>query len=302
MSYREVVVGVDGSYAAERALLWAAAEAQRRRARLLIAHAGDAAEQSDPNSASPTPYGQALLIDASASVFDAGIDCEVRTVLRDEPAVRLLTELGAKADLVVVGSHGLAAVPGALLGSVAYRVVAHSGAPVAVVGEHNSDRAAALELPITVGLTTSRAGQTALEFAFAEAALRGVGLRAVHSWAEVDWSNAASALLYSTGEEFFARQEQLVREVLAPLRAKYPQVAVSVSRTAESVERSLVQASARSSLLVLGSRHGSRRLLSRLGPTGSRLVHVARCPVVLVGKQLAPERSSRAPLSRTNAG
>lgn len=312
MNQPQVVVGIDGSASSERALLWAAREAERRHANLVLAYAGnrttwppseepaagaliETATGTDPelpSASSDWPHNgtrqhidaaEALLDDATAMVLDEAFTGEIHTVLQDEPAVALLTQLGSQAALVVVGAHGLGRTGGTLLGSVAYRVAAQSVCPVAVVGEPASP-STTQDLPVGVGTSVSLGARPALEFAFAEAALRGVPLNAIHSWAELDWSVSGVRALYTTAAEFALRQQQFLRKLLSPIRARYPQVQLTITLTGDPVGPALAEASRRCSVLVVGCRRDGSRLLSRLGPTSSRLVHVAACPLIVVGR------------------
>lgn len=301
MNNAQIVVGVDGSSAAQQALLWAAAEAQRRGVRLLIAYSGDAEPVPGRDVEQPGPVGRGVLADSTALVFEHGYDCEVRTVSRYGPAVSLLLDLGKQADLVVVGSHGSARSSGASLGSVAYRVAAHAGCPVAVIGHQPWARPTAVDTadetvdeavqlrPVSVGASVSPNGLPALELAFAEAALREAPLNVVHSWAEFDWSEVAGTSgLYLSADDFRRHQEDMLNSLLAPLRERYPEVSMRLTLTDAPVWVSLLDASDESSLLVLGCRYRGSRLVSRLGATTTRLVHVARCPVVVVGHPAVP--------------
>jgi nucleotide-binding universal stress UspA family protein len=88
---------------------------------------------------------------------------------------------------VVVGNCGFEGFPGLLVGSVAVQVAAHARCPVIVVRPHVEPAPADGRQPegagsVVVGVDGSRLSETAIEFAFAEAALRGVGVTAVHAW------------------------------------------------------------------------------------------------------------------------
>lgn len=298
MNDPQIVVGVDGSAGAQRALRWAAAEAQRRNVRLLIGYSGDAEPRPGSDVEEPGLVGRGVLADSAAVVFEDGFDCEIRTVSRCQPAVPFLLDLGRQADLVVVGAHGSAGETGGSLGSVAYRVAAHADCPVAVVGQEPWMATAATGVEVgsrqrrqlSVGVTASPRGLPAIELAFAEAALRNVALNAVHSWAEFDRTElAGTAELYLGADEFRRRQQDRLSALLAPFRERYPEVAVKLALTDAPVWVSLAEASAESSLLVLGCRHRNSHLASRLGPTTTRLIHVAKCPVVVVGHQAVCE-------------
>lgn len=291
----QVVVGIDGSVSSERALLWAADEAERRHASLVLAYAGREPSFDPADGAMPVDSTAGLLEDATAMVLDCAFAGDIRTVVRDEPAVALLTHLGMQALLVVVGAHGLGRTGGTLVGSVAYRVASQSACPVAVIAEP-SDRMAARDLPVGVGISLSAGARPALEFAFAEASLRGVPLNAIHSWAELDWSESGSRALYATAAEFALRKQQSLRKMLAPIRARYPDVQLSITLSGDSVGAALAKASSRCSVLVVGCRRDGTKLLSRLGPTSSRLVHVAACPLVIVGR--TPVTSAASPIAR----
>lgn len=304
MSQAEIVVGVDGSRAAETALLWAAAEAQRRNARLVIAYAGDTELIESPRRYEAARSGGPLLAAARSLVLASGVDCAIQTICRDQPAVAMLSGLGEHAALLVIGSHGMGSHNCSSLGSVAYGVAAHALCPVAVIDASCSDESALPvaedHRPVTVGVTASPTGAAALEFAFAEAALRQVSLKAVHSWAELDWSEASSmAALSQAGQDLRAIHENRLLTMLAPLRQKYPGVVVQLCVSGHPVAWTLTEASEGSSMLVLGCRHPGGRPKSRLGPTAARLVNVSRCPVVVTGNPQV--RAPATPTARSDA-
>ncbi len=134
-----IVVGVDGSETAERALAWAVEEARLRGATLEVVLAWHL-----PYVAG-YPYA-GVGFDANAFERDSrealdkivdridtdGIPEVVRT-LRPGDAASALLDAGTEADLIVVGSRGLGGFSGLLLGSVSHHVTHHATCPVVVV-------------------------------------------------------------------------------------------------------------------------------------------------------------------------
>ncbi|RPE31888.1 universal stress protein [Kitasatospora cineracea] len=136
---RPIVVGVDGSASSERALRWAARQAQLTGEPLRVVLAW----QLPPGYGMPVDFsdtdfeGQARQA-LESSVAEAlgehpGVDV-VRRVIQGHPAPVLIEE-ARDAGLLVVGSHGRGAFTGMLLGSVSGHCVHHAPCPVLVVRE-----------------------------------------------------------------------------------------------------------------------------------------------------------------------
>ena len=163
-----IVVGVDASPGALRALTWAADEARLRLAPLEVVHAYHAQALAAPLSfpsetalpgqvaaAGPRPTeeelaktaelqaefqqairGQAdellehLLGEAGEAI--EGIDVRP-TVVEDRNPAEALVELSHDADLLVVGARGRGGFTSLLLGSVSQAVVHHARCPVVVI-------------------------------------------------------------------------------------------------------------------------------------------------------------------------
>jgi nucleotide-binding universal stress UspA family protein len=132
-----VVVGVDGSADAARALAWAAEEARLRGAELVVVHAylppyaGDFAIAWDPGD--EEEHAQVLLDDALAAVDTGSLPVPVEPVLAYDRAAPALLDAAEQADLVVVGSRGRGGFAGLLLGSVSHQVTHHAPCPVVVL-------------------------------------------------------------------------------------------------------------------------------------------------------------------------
>ena len=139
-----VVVGVDGSAAADRALAFAVAEAQLRHAtlRIVASHEPIILSAGYAGAWTPVPYDVGLrqvtvthAAEAEAAVArltcDAPVTVEVRVV--DGHASDALLAASADADLLVVGSRGAGALTRLLTGSTCTEVVHHAHVPVVVV-------------------------------------------------------------------------------------------------------------------------------------------------------------------------
>jgi nucleotide-binding universal stress UspA family protein len=137
-----IVVGVDGSAHAERALAWAIDEARRRAARLRVVTAWHV-----PLGA----YGTGGLVPPLATAVDdsfrevaeevaaaaaetaraAGLQAEVR--VKHGQAADVLLDAAADADLLVLGSRGHGGFAGLLLGSVSAQCAHHARCPLVIV-------------------------------------------------------------------------------------------------------------------------------------------------------------------------
>ncbi len=187
-----VVVGVDGSPVARRALAWAMAEASARGCGVVALHAwrpvvtvggwnGLGAEVlSSQEDADRGALG--LLENEVAEVRKATgrdeVDVQLKVVVGD-PGQQLV-EASAGAALLVVGQRGHGALMSALLGSTTGYVLHHAPCPVLVLPRDEVDHTPAR---IVVGVDGSAPSRAALRFAAQLARRDHLPLRAVHAWA-----------------------------------------------------------------------------------------------------------------------
>jgi nucleotide-binding universal stress UspA family protein len=132
-----IVVGVDGSEHAARALRWAADEAKRRKTPFTAVMAWGLLDQRhlDPHEKYDPHYDAGTARSVLDQVISAelGDDADVeRTVVNDLPA-RGLLEASDASELLVVGARGFGGFRDLLLGSVSHRCLARSTCPTVVI-------------------------------------------------------------------------------------------------------------------------------------------------------------------------
>ncbi|WP_031518598.1 universal stress protein [Streptomyces sp. NRRL F-5123] len=136
-----IVVGVDGSDAAERALRWGVHYAGLTGGVVTAVTAWDfppmhGARWMPPSStdaATLEERSRKRLTDAVAEVVGERGPVEVQADVRYGAPARVLLDAAKGASLLVVGSRGLGGVSGLLLGSVAQHCVQRADCPVVVI-------------------------------------------------------------------------------------------------------------------------------------------------------------------------
>lgn len=135
-----IVVGVDRSEHADRALEFAAEEAALRGARLVIVYAWELPTLISPSGVPAPGYFEDLRGDAEsivqaavarAAALQPGVAGEGKAI-GGQPAAVLLRE-AEHADMIVVGSRGHEGFSSLLLGSVSQQVVHYAPCPVVIV-------------------------------------------------------------------------------------------------------------------------------------------------------------------------
>lgn len=214
----------------------------------------------------PSPLNR-LAHDAAQLARSVAPEVEVTDALMIGGAVSVLAAESRDADLMVVGRRGIGGFVGMLLGSTALSLASHSQCPVMVVRE-GPDGAG----PVVLAVDGSPEGEKAVEFAFAEAALRGAEIVAVHAWLP-DYAPPG------TGVE---SAERLLAQAVAGRRERYPDVTVGQQVLSGETREVLIEASRNAQLIVVGARgHGGFSGML-LGSVSQALLHHAHCPVAVV--------------------
>jgi nucleotide-binding universal stress UspA family protein len=276
-----IIVGVDGSPQAQDALDWAAAEASMMRRPLRIVH-GFIWPLIGGVPLGPSPVGppdgglqaeaERVLADAETQARQRAPDIKVTTELVIGAAEHALLEQSREAELVVVGNRGMGGFTGLLVGSVGVALAAHAPCPVVVVHPQPVDQPSGRR--VVVGIDGSDLSAPAVDFAFQEAALRGVGLTALHAW-----SPSASVFPEVVVE---LQQRHHLLETLETHRDRFPEVDVEVKLVDGHAGRAMVEESGDAALVVVGSRGrgGFQGLL--LGSVSQAVLQHAACPVAVV--------------------
>jgi nucleotide-binding universal stress UspA family protein len=281
-----VVVGVDGSEQALRAVALAAQLAAQRSRELRIVHAFIWPELSVPLGPAPgAPASGGLAHAADRYVEEAvgharRLAPELRvsgSVIVGAPAPVLL-EAAETAELVVLGDRGLGGFTGLLIGSIAVQVSGHARCPVVVVRGDTSRTG-----DVVVGVDGSAESLRALAFAVEEASLRKVGVTAVRAYQvpRSDEPGDMLPLVYSPAD--LADDEALqLAEAVAGWRGEYSDVEIRELVLREGASRALVRASEHAALIVVGSRGAGGFAGLLLGSVSQAVLHHASCPVAII--------------------
>ncbi|MFF9088450.1 universal stress protein [Streptomyces sp. NPDC014991] len=299
-----VIAAVDGSMGSLRALDWAQDAARRRAAPLRVVHVRQYAAwgQADVLVAGPPEAeGDPVLDDVRTRLAARTGDTAVEYVTLEGVPGAVLPELGADAQLLVLGSRGRGGFAGLLLGSNGLATARDAACPVVVVpppdrdrgaartahaeGEHG-DRSAGPGPRVVVALHADSPDAAVLAFAFAEAARRGARVSAIaaYPWPAQTWSapgRPAPPVVDQGAVEHEIRA--LAEGFLAPYRERHPGVRADAEVLPGDAAGHLVAASRDAGLVVVG-RH-RRRLLAPARMMGSVtqavLLHAAS-PVAVV--------------------
>ncbi|GAA2348566.1 universal stress protein [Streptomyces kunmingensis] len=305
---RPVVVGVDDSAESLAAAEWAAQEACLRDLPLRLVHAWN----WSPHPASDVP-ADAAAVGAAQRVRARAMLDEAETRARaacprvrmtadplEGPASAALLRAAEQAEVMVLGSRGLAAFTGVVVGSVAQSVAAASPVPLVLVraGEprwacarvHFEGEVTSKGKPerpcadVVLGLDLADPCDEVVEFALTAARARGVRLRVLSAW--------RSPALYTLGPGELALAEKPRREeewrgfqdaVLRSWRGKFPEVEVVGTVVEGRIVTPLLGAAEDACLLVVGRHaHAGHRLGQHNGPVTHAVMHHARCPVAIV--------------------
>ncbi|MFI9152442.1 universal stress protein [Streptomyces sp. NPDC053367] len=289
-----VIVGVDGSTSSLAAVDVAAREALLRGAPLRIVHAFGHPSAHPPSGAAPwspgdfglEPMVRGEVARAEERAHETAPGVEVTRSVVSGDTVEVLEIESRSAALTVLGSRGLTGFSGLLLGSTAVHLAAHGHCPLMVV-RGRPDPAG----PVLLAVDGSPAGEAAVEFAFAEAALRKAPLVALHvwnTWSERAYEGPGDPLtaVVADADRLREAEQHLLEEAVARCRTAYPRVAVELRLVRSRVRNALIDASRDAQLIVAGARgrDGFTGLL--LGSVSQALLHHAHCPVAVVrGKE-----------------
>ncbi|MFI9470878.1 universal stress protein [Streptomyces sp. NPDC052492] len=288
-----VIVGVDGSASSLTAVDVAAREAHLRGTSLRIVHAiGSPSARLPPGAApwSPADHGLEAMVhrlparaEERAHAVAPGLEITRSVVTGD--AIEVLQIESRSAALTVVGSRGLTGFSGLLLGSTAVHLAAHGHGPLMVV-RGRPDPAG----PVLCAVDGSPAGERAVDFAFAEAALRGAPLVALHVWNS--WSARAYegpgdplAAVVAEADRLREAEQRLLDRAVAGGQETHPQVIVERRLVRSRIRTALIDASREAQVVVAGARGNGGFTGLLVGSVSQALLHHAHCPVTVVRGQ-----------------
>ncbi|WP_327714360.1 universal stress protein [Streptomyces sp. NBC_00490] len=268
-----MVVGVDGSLIAVRALDRAADEALSRGATLRIVFAVPDRDEAGP-----------VLAAAAARIRARHPGLPVVTAVSEAGAVEALVRESEGAILTVVGNRGLGGFTGLLLGSVSLHLAAHTRSPLLVVrGDHPCDGGR----DVLLGLSGD-ADEVAAAHAFQEAERRGARLRVLHTWIHRRVTPELPSLVPATslGRRELAQVDTAERAIprfsMALLHERYPEVEVEARTVRSGAAYALPEATREAGPVVIGVHDHAGRSRPSLGPVPHALLHRSHCPVLLV--------------------
>lgn len=276
-----IVVGIDGSESADRAVVWAAQTAASRAWTLRIVIAVDPPSHLSDTAEFRAVAGSRLVaaeVLARETVDQAELDVVASAV--DGKVVEVLMGESVGREAVVLGASGLGESDSGVIGSAAVALCAHGSSPVVVVRGRSIDGLPPAQGPVVVGVDGSAQGQSAVGVAFDEAAQRNSPLLAVHVWSDVSLAQVSG--VPRDWESIAASEEAVLSESLAGWQEKYPDVEVRKIVAQDRPVRVLSQLSEQASLIVVGHRGRGGFTGMLLGSTSYALIHTADCPVMVV--------------------
>jgi nucleotide-binding universal stress UspA family protein len=281
-THGRIVVGVDGSEHAARALRWAVDQAVLENRGLTLVHSIAPSEAdwlaATGNEAAGTPESvRELVARAREAIERRAPGLDVAEVVRIGDAREVLIEASHDAATVILGSRGRGRLRSLLLGSVSAAVSQHAACPVVI---HRPGNPGIVRNGVLVGVDESERSVPVLEFAFRVAAQRDLPLTVMHCYSEV--LVPAGPVVTVLPPVDVEDQRRGLAEVLAGFGERYPEVRtqVEVSRGVPAVD--LAHRAEKMNLLVVGAHHGGVSGALLFGSVSTGALEHATCPVAVV--------------------
>ncbi|MBV9315063.1 MAG: universal stress protein [Pseudonocardia sp.] len=291
---RPVVVGIDGSWSARRAAVWASKEASCRNVRLRLVtavsvpsftFAGRYAPHSAELFAELETKAREQLEQTRAEVVTRHPALEVDVKVRPEHPVSALITESKEAALVVLGSAQEEPRHRLISNSLAVSLAAHGSSPVAVIRSREPGLDILSDGPVVVGVDGSPVSEAAVAIAFDEASTRAAELIAVHCWidfaSDIEYFYASQYVIDWHAIE--SREEEMLAERLAGWQERYPDVKVRRVISRDKPAHSLLShaTATTAQLLVVGSRGRGGFVGLLLGSVSQNLIHNVSCPLIV---------------------
>ncbi len=290
MASKPIVAGTDGSEESLRAVDWAAREAVLRGAPLRIVSAATLLPRMT-SRAGPTESEYPTVTDVLLKERDQALAAAAERAAKTAPDLLIdtdqlsgqpaqaITEAGAGALMLVVGSRGAGAFTAMVLGSISRYAASHASSAVVVV----RDDTVATHRQVVIGIGDLDHYADSLTFAFEEASVRQASLLAVHAWhaPQTDISRAGDTYTAEDPHAFETEAGRQLEGLLNDWREKYPDVPVSQDFVHGHPGRALVGLSARADLVVIG-RHTKHSGLPGPGSVRHAVLNHAHGPVAVV--------------------
>lgn len=293
MSTAPVIAAVDGSDDSLRALDWARDAARRRDVPLRVVHVRQYAAWGQPDvmvAGEPDEAGDPVLDQVRDRLAAGSAGRAAEYVAMEGAPTALLPELGADAQLLVLGSRGRGGFASLILGSNGMAAARDARCPVVVVprpGREVPDEFPARSGPrVVVGVDVDSPDDATLAFAFAEAARHGARLQVVaaYPWPVRFWATAGELAPSAVDQDEVEQETRTLAEgFLAPYLKEHPDVSAEALALPGDAAGALVAASKDAELVVVG-RH--RRRLSAparmLGSVTQAVLLHAASPIAVI--------------------
>lgn len=286
-----VVVAVDGSEHADRAVAWAAEQASLEGRRLVVMHCLGGWRgvpewmalwgNQDALLEAMDSEGQKIVDEARRLATRTWPQLDVEPMVVDMDPRDALIEASATAHAVVVGTHGRSIWGRVALGSVSSATSQHASCPVVIIGHPPVD---APRTGVLVGAEGTAESIPVIEFAFRFASQRALPLTVVHCYWDLV-GEMAQGRHVATTEEGVAELRLVLSESVAGLAEKFPDVHVDLQLARGLVDVVLTDDEPPRDLIVVG--RSQRSLWARLldGSVAAAVLDRARGHVAVVPEQ-----------------
>ncbi|MEU6579454.1 universal stress protein [Nocardia sp. NPDC046763] len=214
-------------------------------------------------------HGNWLLETAAGEAAEISPGLRVTTELGTGAVVPTLLERTHDARMVVAGARGGGTLRRALLGSVSSVLARRSHCPFVVVRDGVPLPPDLPTRPILVGVDGTKISEPAIAAALEEASVRGVAVIALHAEGASD------------DPEMDALDDYVLAESLAGWQERYPNVRIDRQTTHDSPERSLLELSSSTQLLVVGTRGRGGFVSKVFGSTSQSLLLSVQTPIMI---------------------
>jgi len=261
---KSIIVGIDGSQAAIAAAFWAVDEAISRAVPLHLISVIKQTHPSPDDYARDLAHAEKSLREAQFAVEASRKLVKIETEIPRGPAGPVLVEASRDADMVCVGSVGIARYARSILGSTAADLAEKAHCPVAVL-RTNRDQSAPRINWIVVRMVDAPDNDAVVKCAAEEAKLRG----------------APMLVLGGRPEELTEQADGAFERRVQDWRQRHPEVRVYPITTKFAIASFLNINDERVQLAVISGDEADQ-LTQLVGPSGHPLFRHPECSVLVV--------------------